>query len=332
MSHKVILTLDVGPTDKEEAMLKEVGAELVKSYWTTEEALVKVCQDPDVAAILIGPNAAITKRVIDAAPNLKILSRMGIGINNIDIAAATARGIPVSVVLDYCISEVADHAMAFILTFARRIIPLDRAVKAGHWTPQKSDIPQVRTPMFRLSAITLGVFGMGRIGSSLVTKAKAFGMNVIVHDPYLEKEAADKLGVVLVDFDRLLADSDFISLHAPLTNETRHLFNLETFKKMKRTAYLINNARGGLVDESALYTALKEGYIAGAGLDVTDPEPPQADNPLLKLDNALITGHSSWYSAEAVAELRQKSVAAVVEVLKGGWPTWLANPEVKPDK
>ncbi len=332
MAYKVILTLDVGPTDKEEAMLGEVGAELVKSYWTTEEDLVKVCHDPDVVAILIGPNADITKRVIDAAPNLKILSRMGIGINNIDIAAATARGIPVSVILDYCISEVADHAMAFILAFARRILPLDRTVKAGNWTPQKSDIPKARTPMSRLSAVTLGVFGMGRIGSSLVTKAKAFGMTVIVHDPYLDKEGADKLGVVLVDFDRLLADSDFISLHAPLTNDTKHRFNLETFKKMKRTAYLINNARGGLVDESALYTALKEGYIAGAGLDVTDPEPPQADNPLLKLDNALITGHASWYSAEAVAELREKSVAAVVEVLNGGWPKWLANPEVKRDK
>ncbi len=329
MAYKVVLTYDVGPTDNEERALSEVGAELVKAYWTTEDELVRVCSDPDVVALLIGPNAQITRRVIEAMPNLKILSRLGIGINNIDVAAATARGIPVSVVPDYCISEVADHALAFILAFARRIIPLSQAVKAGLWTRERSEIPRVRTPMSRLSQLTLGIVGAGRIGSALATRASALGMRVIVYDPYLAKEAAAKLAVELVDFDRLLAESDFISLHAPLTPETAHMFTLDAFRKMKPTAYLINNARGGLVDENALYTALSEGYIAGAGLDVTDPEPPRADNPLLKLDNVLITGHSSWYSEEAVAELRKKSVAAVVTVLKGGWPPTLANPEVK---
>ena len=326
MAYKVILTFDVGPTDIEESALAKVGAELIKADWKTEDDLVRICRDTDAVAVLIGPGVPITKRVIDAMPNLKILSRLGIGVDNIDVEAATARGVPVSVVLDYCISEVSDHAMAFILAFARRIMPLSQAVKAGHWTKERSDIPTIRTPMFRLSKVTLGVVGVGRIGSSLATKARAFGMRVIAYDPYLSK---DKLDIELVDFNRLLSESDFISLHAPLTKETKHLFNIETFKKMKRTAYLINNARGGLVDEHALYTALKEGYIAGAGLDVTDPEPPEADNPLLNLDNVFITAHSSWYSEEAVAELRQKSVAAIVEVLKGRWPPTLANPEVR---
>ncbi|MFC1908632.1 C-terminal binding protein [Chloroflexota bacterium] len=329
MAHKVILTFNVGPTDSEEKALSEVGAELIKPDWKNEDDLVKACSDNDVIAMLIGPNAPVTKRVIDAMPNLKILSRLGIGIDNIAIDSATARGIPVSVVLDYCISEVADHAMAFILAFARRIIPLSEAVKAGHWTRERSDIPKVRTPMSRLSEVTLGVVGTGRIGGSLVARAKAFGMRAIAYDPYLPREAAEKLGVELVDFDQLLNESDFISLHAPLTKETTHLFSGEAFSKMKRTAYLINNARGGLVDEQALYTALKEGQIAGAGLDVTDPEPPEADNPLLSLDNAFITGHASWYSEEAVAELRWKGVMAVIEFLKGGWPVSLANPEVK---
>jgi D-3-phosphoglycerate dehydrogenase len=329
MARKVILTYDVGPTDSEEKALAEVGAELVKAYWKTEGELIKACSDLDVVAVLVGPNAFITRGVIEAMPNLKILSRLGIGVNNIDIEAATARGIPVSVVLDYCVSEVADHAMAFILAFARRIVPLNETVKAGGWSGGRSDIPKVRTLIFRLNRLTLGVVGTGRIGSSLVTRAKAFGMRVISYDPYLSQDVAERLGIELVDFNRLLSESDFISLHAPLTKETTHLFSIEAFKKMKHTAYLVNCARGMLVDERALYTALKEGYIAGAGLDVTDPEPPQADNPLLKLGNVLITGHSSWYSQEAVAELRQKSVAAIVEVLKGGWPSVVANPEVK---
>ena len=329
MAYKVVLTHDVGPTDIEERALREVGAELIKADWKTEDDLIRICRDTDVVALLIGPDAPITKRVIDAMPNIKILSRLGIGINNIDINAATERGIPVSVVLDYCISEVSDHAMAFILSFARRIIPLSQTVEAGHWTKERSDIPKTRAPIFRLSKVTLGVVGVGRIGESLVTKAKAFGMRIIAYDPYLSEDVADGLGIELVDFDRLLSESDFISVHAPLTSETRHMFNIKAFKKMKRTAYFVNNARGALVDECALYTALKEGYIAGAGLDVTDPEPPQTDNPLLKLDNVFITGHSSWYSKTSVEELRQKSVAAVVEVLGGGWPPVMANPEAK---
>jgi D-3-phosphoglycerate dehydrogenase len=207
----------------------------------------------------------------------------------------------------------------------RKITPLSKLVKSGHW----SDIPTVRTQIFRLSETTLGIYGLGQIGSCLATRAKAFGMKTIAYDPYQTVDAAEKLGVELVDFDRLCSESDFISIHSPLTKETTHQFNIEAFKKMKRTAYLINNARGAIVDENALYTALKEGYIAGAGLDVTDPEPPQADNPLFKLDKVFITGHTSFYSEQAVAELRQKSVAAIVDVLKGGWPPVLANPEVQ---
>ena len=328
MAKKVILTYDIGPAEVETKMLAEADAELIRAYWTNEDNLIKVCADSNVVAILVGPNAQITKRVIDAAPNLKILSRLGIGIDNIDIEGATARSIPVSVVLDYCVSEVADHAMAFILTFARRIVPLSKACGDKKWIAGVSDITEVREPISRLSELTLGIVGSGRIGATLVSRAKAFSMKVIISDPYLPVTTADELGVKLVDSDQLLAESDFISIHAPLTDETRHLFTLEAFKKMKSTAFLINNARGPIVDERALYTALNEGYIAGAGLDVTDPEPPSRDNPLLTMENVMITGHSSWYSRQSVIELSQKSVAAIVDVLNGRQPATLANPEV----
>jgi D-3-phosphoglycerate dehydrogenase len=329
MSKKVILDYDVGDTNQEEKALNEVGIKLVKAYWTNEEAMVKVCREPEVVALLVGPTAQITKRIINAAPDLKIISRMGVGFNNIDIATATARNIPVSLVLDYCVTEVADHAMAFILHLARHLSQLDRVVKAGNWSGDKPDISKAHAPMFRLSKLILGIVGSGRIGSALISRAKSFGMKVIVYDPYLRAESIQELGAELVDFNALLNNSDFISLHAPLTKETQHMFNLKVFKKMKPTAYLINNARGGLVDEQDLFIALKEGFIAGAGLDVTDPEPPLVDNPLLKLDNVLITGHSSWYSEEAAAELRWKSVMAIVDFFKGVWPINLANPEVK---
>jgi D-3-phosphoglycerate dehydrogenase len=322
---KVVLTFDVGNTELEQKMLAEVGGELVQASCNTEAETLRACSGPGIVALLVGPATQVTRKVIKGLPDLKVLSRMGVGYDNIDVAAATERNIPVSIVLDYCISEVSDHAMAFILALARRVYPLNRAVREGRW----ADVPGVRAPILRLSGTTLGIVGMGRIGSSLASRARAFGMKVLVYDPYLTKEAAEKSGAELVDLDRLLAGSDFVSVHAPLTAETHHFFNMDTFKKMKQTAYLINNARGGLVNEKDLYTAVTRGYIAGAGLDVTDPEPPAADNPLFKLDNVLITGHASWYSKEAAIELRQKSVANVVTVLKGGWPPSLANPGVK---
>jgi D-3-phosphoglycerate dehydrogenase / 2-oxoglutarate reductase len=325
MTYKVYLTFNVGPTEKEEKALGAVGAELIQPDGESEEDLIRICGNPETVALLIGPNAHVTKKVIDSIPNLKILSRLGVGYNNIDVAAATARGIPVSLVLDYCMSEVADHAMALILMMARKIVPISNLVKNGGW----ADVPSLRKQIFRLSETTLGIFGLGKIGRALAARAKAFGMGIIACDPYLTAAAAKQHGVEIVGFERLLAESDFLSAHSPLIAETAHIFKLDAFRKMKRTAYFINNARGGVVDEKGLYTALKQGYIAGAGIDVVDPEPPGADNPLFKLDNIFITGHTSFYSEQSVAELRRKSVEAIVDVLQGRRPTTLANPEIK---
>ncbi len=248
MAYKVYLTFNIGPTAQDKKDLAEVGAELILPDGESEEDLIRICSSPDVVALLIGPNAHVTKRVIDAIPNLKILSRLGIGYDNIDVKAATARGVPVSLVLDYCLTEVADHAMAFILALARQIVPISEMVKSGHWL----NISSLRAKIFRLSETTLGIFGLGRIGSTLAVRAKAFGMRIIACDPYRSETYAKKRGAELVDFNRLLAESDFLSVHCPLTEETTRKFNLEAFKKMKRTAYLINNARGAIVDERAL--------------------------------------------------------------------------------
>jgi D-3-phosphoglycerate dehydrogenase len=183
--------------------------------------------------------------------------------------------------------------------------------------------------MFRLSEQTVGVVGAGRIGGAFVHKAKAFGMRVMVYDPYLPAESIEKMGVESVDFDCLLRESDFISLHTPVTDETRHIFGLEEFKKMKPTSYIINTGRGELINEKALLTALSNGYIAGAGLDVVTPEPPSPDNPLIKLDNVIVTAHSAFYSESSLREMRQRTVQAVVTALRGEWPPHLANPQVK---
>ena len=329
MAKKVILDYNIGDTSKEEEVLARIDIHLVKAYWTTEEAMVKFYDDPEVVGFLVGPIAQINKRIINMARNLKVISRLGVGFNNIDVTAATARCIPVTLVLDYCVTEVADHAMAFILNFARKLVPLNKVVKKGNWSNTKPDIPNARARMSRMSNQTLGIMGTGRIGSALLTRAKTFGLKIIAHDPFLTPDQVERLGVEMVDFENLLIRSDFISLHAPLTRETTHVFDLEAFRKMKPTAYLINAARGGLVDEDALYQALKSGYIAGAGLDVTDPEPISPDSPLLKLDNILITGHSSWYSEEAVMELRSKAVKAIVDVVEGRWPQNIVNPEIR---
>ncbi len=324
MSFKVVMAADLEVTSVEEGVLGPAGARAQRLPCTTEELVIQSCRDAD--AVLVGANQPFTRRAIEAMEKCRILSRLGIGVNNIDIAAATEKGIPVSIVPDYCVPEVSDHAVAFILAFARGIVPLSQASREGIW---RGGMARLHHPLRRLSAQTLGLVGMGRIGESVARKAGAFGMRVLVFDPFLSAERAREVGAELVDFDRLLGEADYVSIHAPLTPGTSKLFGLEAFRKMKPTAYVINCARGGLVDEGALLQALREGCIAGAGLDVTDPEPPKPDNPLLRLDNVLVTPHASYYSLESDEELRRSACEAIVEVLRGGMPKWLANPEVK---
>ncbi len=329
MSGKVVarVGLDFTPAEK---MLTQAGAPLVLAPLWTEEDITKYASDAD--AVIVAASEPYTRKVIQTLANCKIISRMGIGFNNIDVEEATRQGIPVAVVLDASVHEVSDHTVALLLAFSRRIFPLVQAVRRGIWKPGSTEIVKVRGQMFRLNQQTLGLVGVGRIGSRVAQKARAFGMRVLGYDPYLSSLELQQRGAEKVDFERLLRESDFISLHAPLTPETRGMFGLKEFKGMKRTAVIINTARGAIIDEQALYQVLVEGLIAGAGLDVCEPEPPRPDNPLFQLEQVLVTGHSAFLSESSMLELQQKATEAAIAALRGDWPPVLVNPEVKEQK
>jgi D-3-phosphoglycerate dehydrogenase len=313
-----------------EKVLTQVGAQLVPAPLWSEDDIIKNAADADAA--IVAATEPYTPRVIQTLGKCKILSRMGIGYNNIDVEAATRQGIPVAVVLDASVHEVSDQAMAFLLAFSRRLLPLAQAVRNGIWKPGSAEIVKARGRMFRLNEQTLGVVGVGRIGGRMPAKARAFGMRVLAYDPYLSAQELQQKGAEKVDFDRLLRESDFISIHTPLTPETRGMFGLKEFRKMKPTAFIINTARGAVIKEQDLHQALVEGAIAGAGLDVSEPEPPDPKNPLFQLEQVLVTGHSAFFSETSMMELQRKAAEAVVAALRGEWPPVLVNPEVKEQK
>ncbi len=287
-----------------------------------EEKIIKASAEAD--AIVPMGIQPITKNVISQLTKCKIIATIGIGYDPFDVKAATDRGILISNNPYYTLDEVSDHAMALLLACARQIIQLDKATKAG-----ESRSAEVRAHMTRLRGKTLGLVGLGNIARTLVPKAKGFGMRIIAYDPYVAGVFADTLGVEMVDLDRLLRESDFVSVHTLLTPETRHLLGLEHFRKMKRSAYFINTARGAIVDEKTLCTALSEGYITGAGLDVTEIEPVPRDSPLLKMTNVILTSHSAAASERITEAIVRWPMEEVLRVLKGQWPRALVNPDAK---
>ncbi len=311
-------------------MLATIGAELIQLPLRSEEAILEHAADAD--AVIVGLTEPYTKKAIDGLIRCKVMSRTGVGFSNIDVEEATRQGIPVSIAIGSNMHEVSDYALACILNFNRRLLPLNQAVHSGSWKSGSASMMGARGKMFRLNRQTLGLIGMGRIGSLVAQKAKAFGMHILVYDPYVSADAVRELGVVATDLNTVLCQSDYISIHAPLTSETRHLLGLSEFKRMKPTAYLINAARGGLIDEKALYQAVTEGHIAGAALDVNDPEPIDPDNPLFALDQVLLTGHSAWFSNASVLEGSRLAAEAVIAALRDTWPPNLVNPEVKEQK
>jgi D-3-phosphoglycerate dehydrogenase / 2-oxoglutarate reductase len=246
----------------------------------------------------------------------KAIGRFGLGVDNIDIAAAAELGIAVTYVPDYCMHEVSDHAMALLLALARKIPLSNKLVQAGRW-----EMPAV-VPIHRLAGRVLGLVGFGNIPRALAPKAKAFGLRVVTHDPYAPPQALVAAGVEGVSFDRLLEISDFVSIHAPLMPATRGLFNAEVFGKMKTGALLINTARGPLVDEDALVSALDSGRLGGAALDVVAVEPLPKDSKLIGRDNVILTPHTAFYSVEALNELQTKCAADVARVLSGEKPVY----------
>lgn len=314
---KVVITDSNHPSiEIERKILSEINAELILSNCNTEEDIIKVAKDADG---IINQRVSITRRVIKSLNKCKVIVRYGVGVDNIDIKVATECGIIVANVPDYCVDEVSSHAIGLILGCARGIILFNSKVKEKRWGFS------LAKPLFRTQGKTLGIFGLGRIGSAVAKKSIGFGLKIIACDPYVSKV---NNRIKMVDFPQLLSESDFISINASLTDKTWHAFKENELKAMKKTAYLINTARGSIVDEKALYKALREGWIAGAGLDVLEKEPPDWNNPLLKLDNVIFTPHSAFYSEESYIELKTRTAKAVLSVLNGKLPETIINPQV----
>jgi len=309
----------VFPTlDPARGVLSGIGAELQLAAEPTLEAILRVAADADA---LLVTYAKITAEMIQGLTRCRIISRFGIGVDNVDLAAATSAGIVVTRVPDYCIDEVSDHALALLLAVARKIPFANAQVQAGRW-----EMAAV-VPIHRLRGSVLGLAGFGRIPQLVAPKAKSFGLRVVAHDPYVPTEIFTRAGVESVEFPQLLKMSDYVSVHTPLLPETRGLFGADAFRQMKPTAYLINTARGPIVDEAALARALDAGHLAGAALDVMTQEPP-VSSPLVGRDNVILTPHTSFYSEESLVDLQVKAAEEVVCVLTGRAPRNPVNPEV----
>jgi D-3-phosphoglycerate dehydrogenase len=303
--------------DIERQILGAVGAELLVSESGEEQELLQLA--PVVDAILTCWKP-VTRAVIESAPRCVMIGRYGVGLDNIDVSAATEHGIVVTNVPDYCVEEVSDHALALLFAWTRKVAAYDQAIKGG-----KYDM-RAQMPMFRIAGKTLGIAGAGRIGFALARKAAALGLQIIIYDVRLLSAGSDfeQVGT----FDELLSRSDFLSVHVPLTEKTRFLFNRETLRKMKRTAYLINTCRGGVVHAASLIEALDEGWIAGAGLDVFEVEPPAQDDPLIRHPKVVATPHAAFYSEESLKQLQATAARQVAEMLSGRRPNNVINSEV----
>jgi D-3-phosphoglycerate dehydrogenase len=325
----IVHTVALPGQDLGEDLLADLNVHLVKSILHTEEELIAQCAH---AHAVLGDIAhrPFTRRVMSEWKNCRILAGCISGYDSVDLSAASDLGIVVTNVPDYCLDEVSGRTIALMLALAYKIIPANEAVKKE----QRSMIPnhdmlEVIHPVFRMRGQTLGLIGCSKIGTATALKAKGLGLRVIAYDPYVFTGVLESLGIEPVDFDTLLSESDFVSVHVPATPETENLLSRSEFSKMKKTAYLINAARGTVVDEEALAWALERGLLAGAGLDVTRNEPIEKDNPLLQMPNVIFTGHSAFYSVQAENELFRKPMAQVVMALNGRWPTYALNPDVK---
>lgn len=306
---KVVLT-DHGfaSIEQEKSLLAAAGCELVVLQSKDPEKLALACADADALLVQWAP---INAAVIAALRHCKVIVRYGIGVDNVDLKAAGARGIPVCNVPDYCIAEVADHALALALSLARQIPQTDAAVRSGTW----KIIPPSPFPSFR--STTFATAGFGRIARAVLERARGFGFRLAAYDPFVPANAFAEAGVRRLELDALWRESGIVSLHLPLTPETRHMVGEASLSRMRNDAIVINTARGGLIDTRALARALVDKRIAGAGLDVFETEPLEADHPLRQAPNVLLTSHTAWYSAGSVPELQRKSAEAVVRAIRG---------------
>ena len=300
----------------EREVLESYGAQVIAAEYPDSDEAKANYADCDALMVTIQP---ISAEHMDQMPKCKIICRIGTGLDAIDIPAATERGIWVTSVPDYSIDEVSSHAMAFVLALARNLFRHRAMSQTGSWRYQ------TERPIRRIAGQTMGILGIGRIGGASARKAKGLGFNVIACDPYVSNERFAELGAERVDFDTMMSRSDFVTLHVPLNNDTRKIIDARALSLMKPTAFLVNTARGDVVDIAALVDAVRSGTIEGAGIDVLPTEPPPADHPILHEEAILVTPHIAWASIESGFDVRERGATDVASVLLGRRPKYPAN-------
>jgi len=308
--------------DCERRVLEKIDAQLIDSQCKTEQDVIENAQGVDGLLVDYAP---IGEDVFKALPRLKVVARYGVGYDKVDVQAANRYGVCVVNVQNYCTEEVSDHALALLMASIRKIVLFDHWVKKRNWNYNFSK------PIYRIKNKSMGIIGFGNIPRRLVEKLQPFKMNILVYDPFVHPDLAKDFGVTLTSLDQLVTESDYISIHAPLNKDTRHLIGTKELNLMKDSVFIVNTSRGGLIDEKALIDALRNKKIAGAALDVFDQEPINQDNPLLSMENVILSPHVGWYSEESQIDLQTKAAQGVADVLIGKKPQYLVNPEVWKD-
>lgn len=301
----------------EREIFTDAGIDVVEGDVQSPEGIVEAATTHDVDALLI-QFADVTDAVFEALPDLRAVGRYGIGYDTIDVRSATKHGVPVLNVPAYCIDEVAEHALALVLACERNVSAFDTQVQGGTWDWKEG------RPLFRVGGRTLGLVGFGKIPRTLVEKAAGFDFELLVYDPYVDAQEIEAHGGEKVTFGELLAESDIISVHTPLTDETESLFDADAFERMQDDAVLVNTSRGAVVDTEALHSALVAGELRRVGLDVMPQEPPD-DTPLFDLDDAIVTPHTAWYSEDSIHNLRESIATDVVRAIRGDEPEHVVN-------
>jgi D-3-phosphoglycerate dehydrogenase len=313
---RVVITDTVFPSLEPERAVLAGLAEVELAPSKDEATLREVAAEADA---LLNCYAPLSADLIRSLRRCRLIARYGIGVDTVDLGAATSAGIMVTNVPDYCIDEVSDHALAVMLALARGLVRAMPATRAGTW-----DLAVVR-PLHRLRGQTLALIGFGRIGRAVAAKAVPLGLRILAHDPYLTPDAIRAGGAEPADLPTVLQEADILSIHAPLTAKTRRLVDAAALEQMKPSAFLVNTARGALVDTHALTAALKAGRLAGAALDVLENEPPPDDLELLRLPNVLVTPHAAFYTEESLVESQTRAAEEVARVLRGERPRSLVN-------
>lgn len=318
MKYRVSITNKIFYSDEIKDILREAEADLLLRPCRTEEEIIEKTRDMDA---ILTTSAPFSKAVLESLNKCKGIVRIGIGVDNFDLKTATRRGICIVNVPDYYVEDVANHTVTFILACARKIVQIDAAVKKGTWTIDAFHLS-------RLSKQVVGLAGFGRISRAVAERLKPFGTEILVYDPYVPRDIIESMGLKLTEFGSLIKKSDFISLHCPLTDETRRMIGEKELRQMKKNACLINTARAGLIDQDALFRALKEGWISGAALDVFDKEPPEPGDPLLGLENLISSPHIGWYSMDSRDEAARRGADEIVRILEGKRPLNIVNTEI----